>query len=883
MVLAEQLGLGADPGTQTSGVSGAGPQTRPAGQTPGEGKLNFTTRNYKHEIRFDDSPRSVLHYTDEVWDTLCGRIAEHDFNGLVLYPDMHPFEFILDYKGFEDVASKPEARRTAVREGLNRGLAIAHKHGLKTFMQHYVGHFTPQLAKKYHILSEGRLAKVDHPEVDRYMRYCYPAIFQRLPDLDGLYFNFESSPSAWQHVLDTAIVEFNKMPTPPIIVYRLWDFTTIEGMRRLLGAYKGRSILGHKISDTNDTYYLPVADSRVREWKQALGDVEWMFLVGPCHNCATNISQLLWGDYEFVQTMLADARAKGADSISFHTVNEFFSAGLKVFPDREQQMVKWNRLHLQAAVDYVHGVKKTPEERAAVLVESVGCPKEAGMALLQTIEATSKLVPLSYQQFCTGSSAEGYLNRGRFSHISDPFFFYTATELNHQALKPEWNVRRSDFPWLVKQLDSNVTPDNEYQYIIDYVNPDKPKARFNPREVAMALKGNADRSLEALKEYRTLAGAALADPLEPNVTSNATTANFMHHQILGAIGAYSAYFAPSLQVMQQGLGEGINEFKAAIAIANDARSAAARGGNRRGMNRGADLAYDLDLLNRAIKHLNEDAFPFDALKDYVESRRIYSDIRRWIRPARVYDIEMIKKADKQIEAAGAPAAHALARLQGAEHTALAANVRSWLDFLATQRAETTPPAIDCPSAPPSQFQKLVHNHCFRRSESFAEDFLAFFEPIPCRPESQLSFRAWRDKDKLMICLRQEGISDKDISAIWEKNASDTGSLSFVTRLFVDAEGQGNRSDMLTVWPKGEVVGFNRRPSVEAFTEFAGDATHWQITVGVPFSLFGRSPVAGDVWGFNITSNPSLTRNREFTWAAQYDAVNPKIMGKLNFV
>ena len=429
MVLADQLGLAASiaPATQPSaGPLPGQPQSGPGRSAQQSLKMNFKTRNYKHEIRFDTSPRSILNYTDEVWDTLCRRIAEHDFNGLVLYPFYHPFEFILDYKGWEEAASQPAAKRTAVREALNRGLAIAHRHGLKTFMQHYVGHFTQQLADKYHIRTQGRLSNIEHPEVDRYMRYCYPALFQQVPDLDGLYFNFESAPSAWQHVLDTAIVEFNKLSTPPIVVYRLWDFTTIDGMRRLLAAYKGRSILGHKISDTNDTYYLPVADSRVREWKQALGDVEWMFLVGPCHNCATNISQLVWGDYEFVQKMLADARAKGADSISFHTVNEFFSDGLKVFPEREQQMVKWNRLHLQAAVDFVHGVTKTPEERAAVLAESVGCPKEAAPALLKCIEATSTLVPLAYQQFCTGSSAEGYLNRGRFSlmqavSISSPF------------------------------------------------------------------------------------------------------------------------------------------------------------------------------------------------------------------------------------------------------------------------------------------------------------------------------------------------------------------------------------------------------------------------------------------------------------------------------
>ena len=153
--------------------------------------LRFRTRNYKHEIGLGASGKhNILSYSDKTWETLCRQLVSHQFNGLVLYPGYHPFECILDYKGFPQAASQPAAHRTAVRKALNRGLAIAHRYGLKTFMQHYVNHFTQELADAYKIATTGRLSAVDHPVVERYCRYCYREIFKQVPDLDGLYFNF---------------------------------------------------------------------------------------------------------------------------------------------------------------------------------------------------------------------------------------------------------------------------------------------------------------------------------------------------------------------------------------------------------------------------------------------------------------------------------------------------------------------------------------------------------------------------------------------------------------------------------------------------------------------------------------------------------------------
>jgi uroporphyrinogen decarboxylase len=39
------------------------------------------------------------------------------------------------------------------------------------------------------------------------------------------------------------------------------------------------------------------------EWHKAIPGVEFMYLVGPCHNCGTNLCDHLWADYDYVQAV----------------------------------------------------------------------------------------------------------------------------------------------------------------------------------------------------------------------------------------------------------------------------------------------------------------------------------------------------------------------------------------------------------------------------------------------------------------------------------------------------------------------------------------------------------------------------------------------------
>ena len=512
-----------------------------------ENPLRFTTRNYKHELRLDPkSPRSILEYTDEVWETLCSNVAANGFTGLTFYSGYHPFEYVLDYRGFEKARMHPARQNARVRKAFNRALAVAHRHGLKTFIQHYITHFTPRLAKSLKIHTRGRLADVDQPEINRYQRWCYREMFRQCPDLDGLYFNFESVSRAYEQIRDTAVREFNRMKRKPIMFLRLWGANDPEGIRMIVRIYRGRVIVGHKIPDTNDTYYLPVADSRVTEWKRTLPDVEFAFLVGPCHNCGTNLCQNLWADYDFVQQMLADAERKGADSISFHTITEFFAPDVKgrsVFDREELVKARFNVLHLDAAIDYFHNRTMTPAQRSHWMAERAGVDAGAGKPLYEAVHASSQLILLAFQQFCNTSAHDGYLNPGRYSPIQEPFFYFPANALNNQASRLLWHPSRGESAWLRKRIDTKVAPDDFLQPIIDYVDPSKPKATRNPKKLVNLLKRNAEKSFAAFRKVKRYASKMLAAQLETLLQENAALGEYVRREILAAVHLYGIYFA----------------------------------------------------------------------------------------------------------------------------------------------------------------------------------------------------------------------------------------------------------------------------------------------------------------------------------------------------
>lgn len=867
-------------------LTGAEPRRNAAHAFP------FRARNYKHEIKFEpDAPRSILKYTDQTWETLCRQIVGYQFNGLTLYPGAeHPFEQFLDYSGLPEVVTRPANERAAVRAALNRGMAIAHRYGLKTFMQHYVGHFPEKLSEAFNIPSIGRLSSVDHPEVERYCRYCYHEVFRQVPDLDGLYFNFESYHNAWQHLLNTAIPEMNKLRKKPIMVCRTWCFDDPEGMKKMMKAYKGRVILSQKGTDTNDTYYLPEPDTRVLDWKKYLGkDTEFMHCIGPCHNCGTSLCNQLWGDYEYMAAWLKKAKALGDDSISFHTVNELFSVDLEdpkgVFGQHEKNMSRFNFMHVQAVVDFFNGVKRTPAQQAAMLVQRAGVPTKAGKALLDAIEASSQLILLAYQQFCFGSTQDGYMNRGRYSHIQEPFFFYTATQHNHQSKAFLWSFKRSDPSWLNKIVDTKITPDNFLQYIIDYVNPSKPKAKRNPAKVALLLDQNMKAAQKALAAYKKAAGAEAAAALEPYIKQNALTGEYVRQEILAAIELYKLYFAKTKPAMLQAVRKGIKHLEQLAPLVADRNAQSYHIMNRVTLlSPGLNPDHETSEARQFLEMLQKTDFPVPAWRDYIESRRLYNEIRRELRPNRWLDHKAMEYARKLLKASLAKAQKSVKALDKPSFAALKANVQAWLEYVQFELDHTVPPKAKVPAGMPQDFMPMRHEDCFRSGENFVEDFTGFFKSFDYMRNSGLGVRVWQTPTALAVTLREQMVNVQERKDRWQRFRAE-GSTSHSFRIGVDVQNKGKKRHMFIVFPPDGAVLDVRTPRTDIKTEFSEDENSWQITAYIPFADLGKKPKRGEVWGLNVSGNPAVGKNKCYTWAPAYDdlgAGNPILFGKIKF-
>lgn len=848
--------------------------------------IRFRVRNYKHEMRIAQAgPRSITNYSDAMWEDMVRQIVSRQFNGLVLYPDdCHPFPHLLEFDEYPRATSRTLADRRANRAALNRMIRIAHQYGLAVYMQHYIGHFSREIAHDLGLekVAGPLLSGVESPEINGYIRSCYSELFRDCPELDGLYFNFESSPNSYSHLLDTAIPVFNKLKRKPVMAMRLWN-AQIEGVKSLVAAYKGRFIFSHKAMDTSDTYHYPSADSRVAEWKQAFPDVDFIFCIGPCHNCGTNLCEQLWADYEYVQRWMNDAYAKGADGIGFHSWHELLShdvaGGRDVFLPREQHLSRFNILHLDAVVDFVNGRAMTRKQRVDRMAARLGMATAAAGQVVNLLEATSKIVVATYMQFYHSLAWEGFLTPGRNGHIQEPFFFYPSNSLNNTRKLNVFSAPMNSATWQAKTLPAKVAPDRLLQPIIDYVDPAKPNAELNPRMIAERLRKAVDTSFASLDKLRSLAGDAIADELLTDIKGNALLGEYTYREIQAAIAMYSMYFAKTKAAMVKMLRKGIEQLKylpKLLAEADKPTFALFR--------RMLDWdkfapQEDVDRAQALLKMLGQGEFRLEPFRDYVESHRQYNEIRRYVRAHRSQNQITMGYALRQIDKAMTAGRRSMAGLSRPADAAHAANVRNWLDFLAVEKAHMVPPATTC-GRDPGPSLELFHDDCFRMGEHFLEDFSSFFAPVDYQRPCNTTVQFFRSPTELAVTFRESGIDLQKRLARWEEYRG-SGSDWFITRVYVDP-GKGPVR-FFTILTKGERVVY-RNGFIDARTEFSAEDNGWQLTTYLPFSYMGSKPSKGQTWRINVTVNPYIERNRCYTWSPQYDSAagNPSLFGTMTF-
>jgi hypothetical protein len=346
---------------------------------------------------------------------------------------------------------------------------------------------------------------------------------------------------------------------------------------------------------------------------------------------------------------------------------------------------------------------------------------------------------------------------------------------------------------------------------------------------------------------------------------------------------YSVYFATEKDAIINSLKKGLEELKKITPLIADPNHPGVKS-MRRAMMDGMNPATEIQLTEEALRLIENADFPMDAFRKYVDSCRTYREIHRVLRPYRIHDANVIAYAVKQLKASIAKAHEALEFLQKAgnsgANTRYAQCVERWLRFVQTELSRTTPPAIACASSNGGPFQTLHHDDCFRFGENFLEDFCGFFKARDYLRPAGHFFHVWHNGKELLVTFRERGIDPQQRKEQWEKYKN-RGSDSFVTRVFVDPENKGQRAERFIIFPGGESVSHGKQPRIHARTEFSTDANSWQVTVALPFKQLGRTPRKG-VWGLNVSANPAIARNCTYTWAPQYEALNPRLFGKIKF-
>jgi len=857
--------------------------------------LQFRTRNYKHEVRLETpqgSDRAVWKYTDAFLQEFFQQIAARHFNGFVVYSGYHPFESFLDYKGFPHATYHSAELRERNRNGLLRLFTWAKRYGLRTFLHHYATHFTQALADHLNLGISGkgaRLAGFEHPVVEHYNRYIYRRTFETMPPLDGLYINFESSGNALPYMKRTLVRVANGLTKKPALFFRLWGVSDVDGMVSLLKSYRGPKALIHKGHDTSDTYFYPVADDRVKVWKQAIPGVEFLFSLGPCHNCGTNISQKLWTDPDYIHALLKNMQDKGADSISFQSSNELLLAVLRdqgLFPKAATEHARMNRGHLEAVVDYVAGRRPDKREWAARYARWYGTGPQGGRAIRNAIIESSQVILKQYRQFCYGSCQEGYLYPHRHSHYQDPFFYYPMSFMNRFGELPHNVMWRT---WAVRRTPTKVVP-GDTEAIIDSVNPRRRKRPANhPLAIVRQIKQHIRRSRAAVGEYRDLAGRKANEAMIAQVERNCTNGERVWREIMIARELYSCYFALGRK------GVFLHLTKARDLMRESAK---VLGRDIAAMDRfcriGAAGPYvpdrDAEALD-AIIGFERACFPDEALVAYLRSHERYNEIRRLCRPYVSVREQMAKRNLGLLRTSLRQAEKAMMLLSGKEEYAMYRdNVQAWRDYVRAEIDWLTPPAMRCPAdesvAADEGFRCMVHDQDYRWGEECWEDVSSFFRRHDFFGDEHCACRVTHARDGLKVSLREESVDWKRRKALWD---AERGGLrqGFFMQVFVDAgntglravhyqvffEGKGGQVRRLEELENGHLADGKPSQMTGCKTHFEHSDSSWRCDLIIPWKQLGRKPKKNDIWRLNVVANPAAEGNSFAAWCKGFEQWN----------
>ena len=860
-----------------------------------EQTIKFKTRFYKHEVKFRpvnskknvhgraaNAELAITNYSDEFMEALFQEIASRHFNSFVVYSGYHPFESFLDYKGFECAADKKSAKtRAANHAALSRLLVWAKRYGLKTYLHHYVSHFTQELSDHLKLgldESGGRLARFSHPEVDRYNSYIYKRTSATIPALDGYFFNFESTGNTTDFIINVVVKTLNKMKEKPPVYLRLWGISDLEGIRKIVNSYKGEMGFIHKGHDTNDVYYYPVADDRVKVWKKEFPKNEFTFSLGPCHNCGTNICGKLWTDEDYILSYLKSAETKGADSISFQSMYDLLSYKLpdnKFLPDTMLSHSQMNIGHIETYVAYIRSERV---DLKAVYAESFNTTIKNGALLRKTIQITSRQILELHAQFLHGSSQDGYLFPGRFSHYQEPFFYYPMSFSNRIGeVGPNMRWRS----WLVRDKKIKVVP-NDTQAVIDYVNPAvKRVVKRNPAVIIKEVKSQLKQTEKNLAACEKAIGNELNPIFVQRLKENMLAGEWLWREIQISIELYSCYFAKTQRAF-------FNHLRKAHALMIDCVEMF--DGKYELLERYCSTTFcgyfkpDWDAEQiAAILEMESKEVSWAAMQEYMKSHERYNEIRRLNRAYISVVGKNVVRNRRLLKQSLKHAEKSMELLAEAEQPLYRDNVSAWAEYVRAELDWLIPPAMACVNdadiANNEDFRAMVHDQNYRWGEHCWEDFMSFYKRQNFFRDEICDCRATVTKTGLKVTLREHDIDWKQRKEVWDKNRGTMNQTGFM-QVFLDPGRLGKDLINYTVYFEGEAGTVSGRqhgakPKIMTGcdTNFEHTDSSWRCDLTIPWKQLGGKPKPGDEWGMNIFTNPAVLRNQRVIWSQGYEFGN----------
>ncbi len=855
-------------------------------------RLRFRRRFYKHEIaRPTPGGHPISVYTDAFWVGLCRELVRRHFNGIAIYADANPFGFLGEYGPYERYAPLPAVKRAEYRAQFNRFLATARRYGLETLLQQYVTKFPGGLARAiglpfYHRANPTReVADFRHPRVYGYLRDMYTAFFDALPGLDRLMLNFENAPNSTDFCREVLWPALGARRQPPALLFRLWYVTVPDALCEWIRGYSGHVMVSHKVMDTMDAYLHPAPDTRIREWRAHFIrhglEVEWQYLVGPCHNCGSNISRRLWSDPAFVFTLMDRVRRIGSDGFNFHTRVELLAnafASEAVIDAEERALARANQGHLEATVAAVRGERFDESRWVAAEAERLALKPATARRAVSVMRDSSRAAILHLLQFPL-TTHEGYAVDARRQLSQHPLYHPPVNVLLNRQHREDPRLLWS---YLNKARAGAAYP-NDFQTLIDYVDPAVPPTARHPAALAREMMRLGSGSLAAA---RPLARALGAEWVEA-VRSNASLATVCGHDILAGIALFRLYFPATQGVYLRAVDAAIRHL---AAIDREVRL---HGSPAVHMQEPYAPQADIAALQRLRRYLAR-GYPRGIFACYVRSVKCYNDIRRFVRPWRMWSPATLRRAGRLLEEARGLASEA--RSAAREGTPWAERMDAWCAFLEQVCAAHTPPRMTV-GADWAPWQPLVHDNCFGYGGFAWQDFLAFFEPVARDKGLRLECSFKRDAEALWVGLRERGVGGDERRERWAALQGQPD-LAGVARLFLDLPGDGGCLRQWSAMPRSRMVisrdlihagrqGFDLRAPTLVPAAVARWRTHaegWDLALRLPFAAIGATPAPGAVWHANVASNPGVRRNHAVAWCQGYEVGpgNPARLGALRF-